>query len=56
MRRTRAQGREARDRVGEGGGEAMKRKKPQNSYRRDVENEGDLSERGKHLDRKVLVQ
>ena len=38
MRRTRAQEREARDRIGEGGGDAKKGKKPQESYRRDVEN------------------
>ena len=41
-RRTRAQEREARDRIGEGGGEAKKRKKPQEIDRRDVENGGDL--------------
>ena len=32
----------ARDRIGEGGEEAKKRKKPQEIYRRDVENGGDL--------------
>ena len=42
MLRTRAQGREAGDRVGEGGGEAKKRKKPHNSCGRDVGNGGDL--------------
>ena len=42
MRRTRAQEQEAKDRIGEGGGEAKKSKKPQKSYRRDVENGGDL--------------
>ena len=34
--RARAQGREARDRIGEDGGEAKKRKKPHKSCRRDV--------------------
>ena len=42
MLRTRAQGREARDRIGEGGGEAKKRKKPHKSCRRDVGNGGDM--------------
>ena len=41
MRRARAQGREARDRIGEGGEEAKKRKKPQKSCRRDVGNRGE---------------
>ena len=36
MQKARAQGREARDRIGEGGREAKKRKKSQKSYRRDV--------------------
>ena len=42
MRRARAQGRETRDGIGKGGGKAKKSKKPKKSYRRDVENEGDL--------------
>ena len=42
MRRARAWGREGRDRIGEDGGEATKRKKPQKSYRRDEENGRDL--------------
>ena len=42
MCRTRAQGREAGDVTGEGGGKAKKRKKPQKSYRHDVGNGGDL--------------
>ena len=41
----RAQGWEARDRIGEGGGEAKKSKKPQKSYRSDVENRGHLGGR-----------
>ena len=35
------------DRIGEGGREAKKRKKPQNSCRRQVGNGGDLSGKGK---------
>ena len=42
MLRTRGQRREARDRIEEGGGEAMKRKKPQGGRRRDLGNGGDL--------------
>ena len=39
----RSQGREVRDRIGEGVGEAKKRNKPfKESYRRDVENGGRL--------------
>ena len=37
----------------EGGGEAKKHKKPQKSYRRDVENGGDLG--GKRKQRNVVV-
>ena len=47
LRRIRAQGRKARDRIEEGGREAKKRKKPQRSYRRDVENGGDSDRRRK---------
>ena len=42
MLRTRAQEREARDRIGEAGGEAKRRKKNHKGYRRDVGNRGDL--------------
>ena len=45
MRRNRVQGREARNRIGEGGRGVKKRKKPEKSYRRDVENGGDLGGR-----------
>ena len=38
----RAQGREVRDRIGEGGGESKKRKKPHKSCRRNVGNGADL--------------
>ena len=38
MRRTRAQRREARDKIGDGGVKAKQRKIFQKSYRRDVEN------------------
>ena len=44
MRRTKVQGRQARDRTGEGGGEAKKRKK---NSRLDVGNGGDLGRRRK---------
>ena len=47
MRRTRAQGWEARDKVGEGRGGTKKHKEPQKTYRHDLENEGDLSGRRK---------
>ena len=47
MRRIGAQGREARGRTGEGGEGAKKCKKPQESYRRDVENGRDLGGRRK---------
>ena len=40
--RTRAQGRETKHRIGEGGGEAKKRKNRHISCRRDVGNGGDL--------------
>ena len=55
MQRIRAQGREARGKIEEGGGEAKKRKKPQESYRRDVRNGGNLCGRRKNVDKKVLV-
>ena len=42
MLRTRGQGREAKDRIGEGGGEAKERKKPHMRCIRDVGNGGDL--------------
>ena len=35
-----------RDKIGEGGGEAKKRKKSRQSYRRDVEHGGDWGGRG----------
>ena len=54
MRRTRAQGREARERIGEGGGKDKKCKKLQNSYKRDVKNGGDLGGGRKNVDKKVL--
>ena len=47
MRRTRAQGREAKEEIGEGRGEAKKRKKPQRSCRRVVGNVLDLGGRRK---------
>ena len=43
--RDRASGREARERTGEDGRGAKKRKKPHKSYRRHVENEGGLGGR-----------
>ena len=42
MRRARVQGREAIDRIGEGGGEANTREKPHKSCRRHVGNGADL--------------
>ena len=54
MRRTRAQGRETRDRVGEGGSEAKKRTKSHKRYRRDVGNWGDLGGRRKKRGQKVI--
>ena len=54
MRRTRAHGREARDTIGETRGEAKKRKKPQKSYKRDVENGGDLGARRKKRRQKSI--
>ena len=58
MLRTRAQGREARDRIGEGGGEAKERKKnSKKGYRKDVGNGGNLGgRREKRIDKHVLVQ
>ena len=47
MRRTRVQGRRAMDRIGEGGREAKKRNKLQESCRRGVENGRDLGGRRK---------
>ena len=44
------------DRIGEGGREAKKRKKPQNSCRRHVGNGGDLGGRRKNVEKKGLVQ
>ena len=47
------------DRIGEGGGDAKKRKKPHESCRRDVGNEGDLGgekKRRKNVDKIGLVQ
>ena len=42
MPKTRAQGREARDGIGEGRGEVKKRNKPPKNCRRNVKNGGDL--------------
>ena len=42
MRKTRAQGQESRDMIGEGRGGAKERDKPQKSCRRDVEDKGHL--------------
>ena len=51
---TRPQGREAKDRIGKGGGGAKKRKKPRKRYRRDVECWGDLGgNREKHRQESV---
>ena len=47
MRMTRAQGRETRDRIGEGGEDAKKREKFQKAYKRDMEDGGDLDGRAK---------
>ena len=47
MRRIGAQRRESKDRIGEDGGEAKKRKDLQKSYIRDVENGGDSGGRRK---------
>ena len=51
MRKTRAQRREARDRIGKGGNEAKKREKPQKSYRRNVENRETWAEGGENVDK-----
>ena len=51
MWRTTAQESEARERIGEGGEEANGSKKPQKSYRRNVENGGDLGGRRKNGDK-----
>ena len=44
------------DRIGEGGREAKKRKKPQNSCRRQVGNGGDLGGKRKNVENKGLAQ
>ena len=44
------------DRIGECGGEAKKRKKPQKRCRRHVGNGGDLSGKKKNVENKGLVQ
>ena len=44
------------DRIGEGGREAKKRKKPQNSCRRQVGTGGDLGGKRKNVEKKGLVQ
>ena len=54
MRRTRPQGREARDIIGEDGEKAKERQKPQKSYRRDLEYRGDLGGRRKNVGKKVF--
>ena len=57
MEMTITQGREARDRIGEGGAEVKTRKKPEKSYRRDVKNGGRLRDmRQKNVDKRMLVQ
>ena len=43
------------DRIGEGGREAKKRKKPQNSCRRRARNGGDLSGKWKNVEKKGLA-
>ena len=44
------------DRIGEGGREAKKHKKPQNSCRRRAGNEGDSGGKRKNVEKKGLVQ
>ena len=44
------------DRIGKGGREAKKRKKPQNSCRHHVENGGDLSGKRVNVEKKESVQ
>ena len=44
------------NRIGEGGREAKKRKKPQNSCRRHAGNGGDTGGKGKNVEKKGLVQ
>ena len=51
-----AQGREAKDSIGEGGGQAKKCKKHHKSCRRDVRNGGNLGGKRKNVETKVLVQ
>ena len=48
-------GNRTEDRIGEGGREAKKREKPQNSCRRYVGNGGDLGGRRKNVEKKRLV-
>ena len=55
VRRAKAQGPEARDRVEEGGRETKKLKKSQKRYKRGVENGGDSERRRKNVDKKALV-
>ena len=57
MQKIRAQGRVSRSyRIGKGGGEAEKRKKPHKRLRRDVENMGGSGGKGNNVDKKELVQ
>ena len=56
MRRISAHGREASGRVGEDGGRAKICMKIQKSFRRDMENDGDLAERVKRVNKRVVVQ
>ena len=44
------------NRIGEGGQEAKKRKKPQNSCRHRAGNEGDMGGKRKNVEKKGLVQ
>ena len=56
MRSTKAQGREARGGIEEGGGGVKKLKKTQKMYRRYVENGGDSGGRRENVDKRVLLQ
>ena len=56
MCRTKAQGRQVRDSIWEGGGEAYTRKKSHKSCRRDVGNGRDLGGNRRNVDKKVLFQ
>ena len=49
-------GNENEDRIGEGGREAKKRNKPQNSCRRHVENGGDLGGKRENVEKEESVQ